>query len=68
MAPAPMPTTTRNPFSEGGGTPPNGVVVRAGTTPAAAPDTAVPMDRVSVLRLLAATVAETRYRYRVSAA
>lgn len=58
-APEPMAMTTRNAFSEGRATEPNVVVIWARVTPATALETDVPMDRMSVLRLLAAAVSET---------
>jgi hypothetical protein len=58
-AAAQMPRITRKAFCEGSTAGPRVIVMWASTTPARALDTDVPMDRVSVFRLLAAAVSDT---------
>ncbi len=58
-APAPIAITNRNASCDGRVSDPNEIVIRASATPATALDTEVPIERISVFRLLAAAVAVT---------
>ena len=58
-APAPMASTTRKPVCDGTDAVPTVVVSYASATPVIAPDSEMPMARMSVLRLLAAAVSDT---------
>lgn len=51
-----MSMATRKPFSDGRATPPKSVVSWARTTPTTAEATGVPIERISVLKLLAEAV------------
>ncbi len=66
-APAPMAMTTRKPSWLGTVAVPSVRVIWARTTPATALETEVPMERISVLRLLAAAVSDTGTAAMISA-